>query len=61
MYMCASVYDLLIGVCNSSHGVIFIVFHSFHLLCKSSITTRYSVQHYAIKFVSDLRQVGGFL
>ena len=60
MYMCAFVYDLLIGVCNCSDGVIFF-FLSFHLLCKSSITTRYSVQHYAIKFVSDLRQVGGFL
>jgi len=34
-----------------------------HLNCEFEFRTGevYSIQHYAIKFVSDLRQVGGFL
>ena len=28
---------------------------------RSVVFSRYSIQHYVIKFVSDLRQVGGFL
>ena len=32
-----------------------------HLCCEFESRSRRGVQHYAIKFVSDLRQIGGFL
>ena len=41
-----------------------IYFFQFFPLCQSSTPVHvkvYSIQHYVIKFVSDLRQVGGFL
>ena len=34
---------------------------AYHYKSNSAHTEVYSIQHYVIKFVSDLRQVGGFL
>jgi hypothetical protein len=38
-------------------NALFVFFHQF----ESRSDEVYSIQHYVIKFVSDLRQVGGFL
>jgi hypothetical protein len=32
-----------------------------HVMHGTEYSMRYTIQHYVIKFVSDLRQVGGFL
>jgi len=32
-----------------------------HLKCQFKSREEYSIQHYVIKFVGELRQVGGFL
>jgi len=36
-------------------------YHHLHCELEPSSDKVYSIQHYVIKFVSDLRQVGGFL
>ena len=36
-------------------------YHHYHCEFESHSGEVYSIQHYVIKFVSDLRQVGGFL
>jgi hypothetical protein len=52
-------------ICNAHHYTIHVTPFSIHyLLVVSSNLFHgevYSIQHYVIKFVSDLRQVGGFL
>ena len=49
MYMCIYVYRFLL------------CFYDFRIGIWSCHGEVYSIQHYVIKFVSDLRQVGGFL
>jgi hypothetical protein len=45
-----------------SPGTRYIIWSSKSVTCDRSVVfSRYSIQHYGIKFVSDLRQVGGFL
>jgi hypothetical protein len=36
-------------------------YHHYHCEFESHSDEVYSIQHYVIKFVSDLRQIGGFL
>ena len=44
---------------NGTHDII-IIFCIFRIYVVSSNPTR-AIQHYVIKFVTDLRQAGGFL
>jgi hypothetical protein len=37
------------------------VYHHYHCELESCSDEVYSIQHYVIKFVNDLPQVGGFL
>ena len=55
------------GRCNRGRMVVGFIttyvisaYHHYRCECESSSGEVYSIQHYVIKFVSDLQQVGGF-
>jgi len=63
-------FSLRIGGRSGRDRVVFGFTTTYAISCRSPITLWvriplmalvYSIQHYVIKFVSDLRQIGGFL
>jgi hypothetical protein len=49
--------------CGQHKGIYigWLVFHKITGQCATCYSHMYSIQHYVIKFVSDLQQVSGFL
>ena len=65
--VCLGIFPLISGGCHGRDCTVvgttcvFSAYHHYSCEFKPVYGEVYSIHHYVIKFVSDLRQVGGFL